>query len=98
MRETPPHLKALKEIEKTSIPGLVEVLRKEGLGDGGEDREDFVRGPARGAQTAGEGDEGDPLQGARGLLQKLLGLRAGVLIEGSDPSFRPGEDILAALG
>jgi len=31
MRETPPHLKALEEIEKSSIPGLVEVLREEGL-------------------------------------------------------------------
>jgi hypothetical protein len=32
MRDTPPHLKALQEIEKTGIPGLlVEVLRKEGL-------------------------------------------------------------------
>jgi hypothetical protein len=31
MRDTPPHLKALQEIEKTGIPGLVEVLREEGL-------------------------------------------------------------------
>ncbi len=30
-KSTPPHLKALEEIEKTSIPGLVEVLREEGL-------------------------------------------------------------------
>lgn len=81
-----------------SIPGLVEVLRKEGLGDGGKDREDFfVRGPARGAQTAGGGDEVVPLRGTEGFLQELLGLRAGVL-RGSGPSFRSGEDILAALG
>src|SRR3990170_4118330 len=31
MRDTPPHLKALQEIEKTGIPGPVEVLREEGL-------------------------------------------------------------------
>ena len=31
MRDTPPHLKPLEEIEKTGIPGLVEVLREEGL-------------------------------------------------------------------
>jgi hypothetical protein len=32
MRDKPPHLKALQEIEKTGIPGLlVEVLREEGL-------------------------------------------------------------------
>ena len=31
MRDTPPHLKTLEEIEKTGIPGLVEVLREEGL-------------------------------------------------------------------
>ena len=31
MRNTPPHLKSLEEIEKTGIPGLVEVLREEGL-------------------------------------------------------------------
>ena len=30
MRETAPYLK--EEIEKTSIPGLVEVLREEGTG------------------------------------------------------------------
>src|SRR5215211_3835379 len=28
---TPPHLKTLEEIEKTGIPGLVEVLREEGI-------------------------------------------------------------------
>ncbi len=28
---TPPHLKALKEIEREGIPGLVEVLREEGV-------------------------------------------------------------------
>ena len=31
MRDTSPHLKALEEIEKTGIPGLMEVLREEGL-------------------------------------------------------------------
>ncbi len=31
MRDTPPHLKTLEEIEKTGISGLVEVLHKEGL-------------------------------------------------------------------
>jgi hypothetical protein len=31
MRATPPHLTAPEEIEKTSIPGLVEVLREEML-------------------------------------------------------------------
>jgi hypothetical protein len=31
MRDTPSHLKTLEEIEKTSIPGLVGVLREEGL-------------------------------------------------------------------
>lgn len=97
IRETPPHLKALEEIDKTFIPGLAEVLRKEGLGDGGEDREDLARGSARGAQTAGGGDEVVPLRGTGGFLQELLGLRARVL-RGSDPLFRPGEDILAALG
>jgi len=29
MRDTPPHLKTLEE--KTGVPGLVEVLREEGL-------------------------------------------------------------------
>ncbi len=29
--ETPPHLKALEEIERSGIPGLLEVLREEGL-------------------------------------------------------------------
>ena len=31
MRDTPPHLRALEEIEKTSVSGLVEMLREEGL-------------------------------------------------------------------
>ena len=31
MKETPPHLKALEEIERHSLSGLVEVLREEGL-------------------------------------------------------------------
>ena len=31
MRDTPPHLKTLEEIEKTGVPGLIEVLREEGL-------------------------------------------------------------------
>ena len=31
MRDTPPHLKPLEEIEKTGIPGLVEVPREEDL-------------------------------------------------------------------
>jgi hypothetical protein len=31
MTEQPTHLKALEEIERESIPGLVEVLREEGL-------------------------------------------------------------------
>jgi hypothetical protein len=31
MRETPPHLRTLEEVEETGIPGLVEVLREEGL-------------------------------------------------------------------
>ena len=31
MRDTPPHLKFLEEIEREGIPGLVEVLREEGL-------------------------------------------------------------------
>jgi hypothetical protein len=31
MRHTPPHLQALEEIERDGIPGLVEVLHKEGL-------------------------------------------------------------------
>jgi len=31
MTPTPPHLKALEEIERDGIPGLVEVLREEGL-------------------------------------------------------------------
>lgn len=31
MHPTPSHPKALEEIEKTTIPGLVEVLHEEGL-------------------------------------------------------------------
>jgi hypothetical protein len=31
VKDTPPHLRALEEIEKAGIPGLVEVLREEGL-------------------------------------------------------------------
>jgi hypothetical protein len=31
MKETPPHLRTVEEIEQTGIPGLVEVLREEGL-------------------------------------------------------------------
>ena len=31
MTEQPTHLKALEEIEREGIPGLVEVLRKEGI-------------------------------------------------------------------
>ncbi len=31
IKDAPPHLKTLEEIEKTGIPGLVEVLREEGI-------------------------------------------------------------------
>ncbi len=31
MNDTPSHLKALEEIERNGIPGLVEVLREEGI-------------------------------------------------------------------
>ena len=31
MNTMPPHLKALEEIERDGIPGLVEVLREEGI-------------------------------------------------------------------
>jgi hypothetical protein len=31
MKDTPPHLKALEKIERECIPGLVEVLRREGI-------------------------------------------------------------------
>ena len=31
MKDTPPHLKDLEEIERECIPGLVEALRQEGL-------------------------------------------------------------------
>jgi hypothetical protein len=34
MKDTPPHLQALEEIEEAGIPGLLEVLREEGLGCG----------------------------------------------------------------
>ncbi len=31
MKDTPPHLKAPEEIEREGIPGLLEVLREEGV-------------------------------------------------------------------
>ena len=31
MRGPPPHLKTLEVIEKTGVPGLIEVLREESL-------------------------------------------------------------------
>jgi hypothetical protein len=31
MKDTPPHFEPLEEIESTGIPGLVEVLREEGI-------------------------------------------------------------------
>ena len=31
MSDAKPHLEVLEEVERTSIPGLVEVLREEGL-------------------------------------------------------------------
>ena len=31
MSPTPPHLKTLEELEKEGLPGLVEVLREEGI-------------------------------------------------------------------
>ena len=31
MKDTPPHLKPLEEIEREGIPSLLEVLRKEGI-------------------------------------------------------------------
>jgi hypothetical protein len=31
MKDPPPHLKALEEIEEAGIPGLLEVLREEGI-------------------------------------------------------------------
>jgi hypothetical protein len=31
MKDTPPHLQALSEIEQAGIPGLLEVLREEGI-------------------------------------------------------------------
>ncbi len=32
MRDTPQHLRGLEDIERECLPGLVEVLREEGLG------------------------------------------------------------------
>ena len=31
MKDSSPHLRTLEELERTSIPGLVEVLREEGI-------------------------------------------------------------------
>jgi hypothetical protein len=31
MKDTPSHLEPLEEIERTGIPGLLEVLREEGI-------------------------------------------------------------------
>jgi hypothetical protein len=31
MKDTPPHLQALEEMEPAGIPGLLEVLREEGI-------------------------------------------------------------------
>jgi hypothetical protein len=31
LKDSSPHLRTLEELERTSIPGLVEVLRKEGI-------------------------------------------------------------------
>ena len=31
MKDTPPHLQALEEVERAGIPGLLEVLREEGI-------------------------------------------------------------------
>jgi hypothetical protein len=31
MKDTPPHLKTLEDMEKEAVPGLVEVLREEGI-------------------------------------------------------------------
>ena len=31
MKDSPAHLRTLEELERTSIPGLVEVLREEGI-------------------------------------------------------------------
>ena len=31
MKDTPPHLRTLEEVEEAGIPGLLEVLREEGL-------------------------------------------------------------------
>ena len=32
MSDTPSHLQALEEVEKAGIPGLLKVLREEGIG------------------------------------------------------------------
>ncbi len=32
MKDTPPHLQTLEEVERSAIPGLPEVLREEGIG------------------------------------------------------------------
>jgi hypothetical protein len=31
MKDTPSHLQALEEVERAGIPGLLEVLREEGI-------------------------------------------------------------------
>ena len=31
MKDTPPHLQALEEVKRAGIPGLLEVLREEGI-------------------------------------------------------------------
>jgi hypothetical protein len=31
MKDTPPHLQTLEEVERSAIPGLLEVLREEGI-------------------------------------------------------------------
>ncbi len=31
MKDTPPHQQALEEVEEAGIPGLLEVLREEGI-------------------------------------------------------------------
>jgi hypothetical protein len=31
MKDTPPHLQAFEEMERAGIPGLLEVLREEGI-------------------------------------------------------------------
>jgi hypothetical protein len=44
MKDTPPHLRALEEVEEAGIAGLLEVLREEGL---------TVSGTPCGTQRAG---------------------------------------------